>query len=96
MWPGGRAGFIERHPGARDRQPRELVGDRARQRRDLLGREQRRAALGQRVRQAFEDKILWEQMQKAGEYLKLLTGQQAGDMVRKQAEVIEKYKDLLG
>ena len=45
---------------------------------------------------AFEDKMLWEQMQKAGEYLKLLTGQQAGDMVRKQAEVIEKYKDLLG
>jgi len=40
--------------------------------------------------------MLWEQMQKAGEYLKLLTGQQAGDMVRKQAEVIEKYKDLLG
>ena len=45
---------------------------------------------------AFEDKMLWEQMQKAGEYLKLLTGQQVGDMVRKQAEVIEKYKDLLG
>ena len=45
---------------------------------------------------AFEDKMLWEQMQKAGEYLKLLTRPQAGEMVRKQAEVIERYKDLLG
>ena len=54
------------------------------------------AVLSSAFAKAFEDKMLWEQMQKAGEYLKLLTGQQAGDMVRKQAEVIEKYKDLLG
>ena len=54
------------------------------------------AVLSSAFARAFEDKMLWEQMQKAGEYLKLLTGQQAGDMVRKQAEVIEKYKDLLG
>ena len=54
------------------------------------------AVLSGAFAKAFEDKMLWEQMQKAGEYLKLLTGKQAGDMVRKQAEVIEKYKDLLG
>src|SRR6476620_3527005 len=54
------------------------------------------AVLSSAFAKAFEDKMLREQMQKAGEYLKLLTGQQAGDMVRKQAEVIEKYKDLLG
>jgi tripartite-type tricarboxylate transporter receptor subunit TctC len=54
------------------------------------------AVLSSAFAKAFEDKMLWEQMQKAGEYLKLLTGRQAGDMVRKQAEVIEKYKDLLG
>jgi hypothetical protein len=35
-------------------------------------------------------------MQKVGEYLKLLTRPQIAEMVRKQAEVIEKYKDLLG
>jgi hypothetical protein len=35
-------------------------------------------------------------MQRAGEYLKLLTRPQVEDMVRKQAEVIERYKDLLG
>ena len=45
---------------------------------------------------AFEDKALWEQMQKAGEYIKPLTRAQVEDMVRKQAEVIERYKDLLG
>jgi hypothetical protein len=45
---------------------------------------------------AFEDKTLWEQMQKAGEYLKLLTRAQVEDMVGKQTEVIEKYKELLG
>ena len=45
---------------------------------------------------AFEDKMLWEQMQKAGEYLKLLTRAQVEDMVAKQTEVIEKYKDVLG
>jgi hypothetical protein len=40
--------------------------------------------------------MLWEQMQKAGEYLKLLTRAQVEDMVAKQTEVIEKYKDVLG
>jgi tripartite-type tricarboxylate transporter receptor subunit TctC len=45
---------------------------------------------------AFEDKLLWEQMEKAGEYLKLLTRAQVADMVGKQAEVIERYKELLG
>jgi hypothetical protein len=40
--------------------------------------------------------MLWEQMQKAGEYLKLLTRAQVEEMVGKQTEVIEKYKELLG
>jgi hypothetical protein len=40
--------------------------------------------------------MLWEQMHKAGEYIKLLTRPQVEDMVAKQAQVIEKYKDLLG
>jgi len=35
-------------------------------------------------------------MQKAGEYLKLLTRPQVEAMVKKQAEVIERYKELLG
>ena len=35
-------------------------------------------------------------MQKVGEYLKLLTRPQIEVMVRKQAEVIERYKELLG
>jgi tripartite-type tricarboxylate transporter receptor subunit TctC len=54
------------------------------------------ATLSAAFAKAFEDKLLWEQMQKAGEYLKLLTRAQVEDMVRKQAEVIERYKDLLG
>jgi tripartite-type tricarboxylate transporter receptor subunit TctC len=45
---------------------------------------------------AFEDKMLWEQMNKVGEYPKLLTRAQIDDMVKKQAEAIEKYKELLG
>jgi tripartite-type tricarboxylate transporter receptor subunit TctC len=45
---------------------------------------------------AFEDKMLWEQMNKVGEYPKLLTRAQIEQMVKKQAEVIEKYKELLG
>jgi tripartite-type tricarboxylate transporter receptor subunit TctC len=56
----------------------------------------RMATLSAAFAKAFEDKLLWEQMQKAGEYLKLLTRAQVEDMVRKQAEVIERYKDLLG
>jgi tripartite-type tricarboxylate transporter receptor subunit TctC len=58
--------------------------------------DERIAALSDAFAKAFEDKMLWEQMQKAGEYLKLLTRPQVEDMVAKQAEVIEKYKDLLG
>jgi tripartite-type tricarboxylate transporter receptor subunit TctC len=54
------------------------------------------AILSNAFAKAFEDKMLWEQMHKAGEYLKLLTRPQVEDMVAKQAEVIEKYKDLLG
>ena len=54
------------------------------------------ATLSSAFAKAFEDKALWEQMQKAGEYLKLLTRPQVEAMVGKQAEVIEKYKDLLG
>jgi putative tricarboxylic transport membrane protein len=54
------------------------------------------AMLSSAFAKAFEDKALWEQMQKAGEYLKLLTRPQVEAMVGKQAEVIEKYKDLLG
>ena len=45
---------------------------------------------------AFEDKMLWEQMNKVGEYPKLLTRAQVEAMVKKQAEVIERYKELLG
>jgi tripartite-type tricarboxylate transporter receptor subunit TctC len=58
--------------------------------------EERIAMLSDAFAKAFEDKMLWEQMQKVGEYLKLLTRPQIADMVRKQTEVIEKYKDLLG
>src|SRR5262245_38001233 len=54
------------------------------------------ATLSNAFAMAFEDQMLWEQMQKAGEYLKRLTRAQVEDMVRKQAEVIEKYKELLG
>jgi tripartite-type tricarboxylate transporter receptor subunit TctC len=58
--------------------------------------EDRIAILSNAFAKAFEDKMLWEQMQKAGEYLKLLTRTQVEEMVGKQAEVIEKYKELLG
>ena len=54
------------------------------------------AVLTSAFAKAFEDKMLFEQMQKAGEYVKLLTRPQIEQMVKKQAEVIEKYKDLLG
>src|SRR5215510_12859458 len=54
------------------------------------------ATLSAAFAKAFEDKLLWEQMQKAGEYLKLLTRAQVEEMVGKQTEVIEKYKELLG
>jgi tripartite-type tricarboxylate transporter receptor subunit TctC len=58
--------------------------------------EERLAILSNAFAKAFEDKLLWEQMQKVGEYLKLLTRPQVDAMVRKQAEVIERYKELLG
>jgi hypothetical protein len=54
------------------------------------------AILSDAFAKAFEDKMLWEQMQKVGEYIKLLTRAQIETLVRKQAEVIDKYKDLLG
>ena len=54
------------------------------------------AVLAAAFAKAFEDKALWEQMQKAGEYIRPLTRAQVEDMVKKQAEVIERYKDLLG
>jgi tripartite-type tricarboxylate transporter receptor subunit TctC len=54
------------------------------------------AILSDAFAKAFEDKMLWEQMQKVGEYIKLLTRAQIEALVRKQAEVIDKYKDLLG
>jgi len=54
------------------------------------------ALLSDAFTKAFEDQMLWEQMQKAGEYLKLLTRAQIETLVKQQAEVIEKYKELLG
>ena len=54
------------------------------------------ATLASAFAKAFEDKQLWEQMNKAGEYPKLLTRAQIEAMVKKQAEVIERYKELLG
>jgi tripartite-type tricarboxylate transporter receptor subunit TctC len=44
---------------------------------------------------AFQDKALTEQMQKAGEHIVLLKRPEIEAMVAKQAEVIDKYKDLL-
>src|SRR6266511_1857990 len=58
--------------------------------------EDRIAILSNAFAKAFEDKMLWEQMQKLGEHLKLLTGAQVEQMVKQQAEVIERYKELLG
>jgi tripartite-type tricarboxylate transporter receptor subunit TctC len=58
--------------------------------------DERIVILGNAFAKAFEDKMFWEQMEKVGEYLKLLTRPQIEVMVRKQSDVIEKYKDLLG
>jgi tripartite-type tricarboxylate transporter receptor subunit TctC len=58
--------------------------------------DERIALLSSAFAKAFEDKMLWEQMQKAGEYLKLLTRAQIEILVKQQTEVIEKYKELLG
>ncbi|MFL6797799.1 MAG: tripartite tricarboxylate transporter substrate binding protein [Xanthobacteraceae bacterium] len=54
------------------------------------------AILSNAFAKAFEDKQLWEQMNKVGEYPKLLTRAQVEDMVKKQGEAIERYKDALG
>ena len=54
------------------------------------------AVLSNAFAKAFEDKMLWEQMQKAGEHLKLLTRAEIEAKVREQAGAIEKYKELLG
>jgi tripartite-type tricarboxylate transporter receptor subunit TctC len=54
------------------------------------------ATLSNAFAKAFEDKMLWEQMQKLGEHLTLLTRGQVEQMVKQQAEVIERYKELLG
>ena len=44
---------------------------------------------------AFQDKALLEQMEKAGEAIRLLNRSQIDEIVAKQAEAIEKFKDLL-
>lgn len=43
----------------------------------------------------FQDKTLIEQMQKAGEFPKLMNGPEVLRRVRAQTEVIEKFKDIL-
>ena len=53
------------------------------------------ALLSAAFEKAFQDKALLEQMKKAGESIRLLTRPQIETMVAKQADVIEKYKDLL-
>ena len=58
--------------------------------------EDRIAILSNAFAKAFEDKTLFEQMQKLGEYLTLLTRTQVDQMVKQQADVIERYKELLG
>jgi tripartite-type tricarboxylate transporter receptor subunit TctC len=58
--------------------------------------EDRVAVLSTAFAKAFEDKMLWEQMQKAGEQIRLLTRPQIEAMVRQQSDVIDRYKDLLG
>src|SRR5258708_31726466 len=54
------------------------------------------ALLAQAFEKAFKDPMLWEQMEKVGEYLKLLTRPQIEAIVAKQVIEIEKYKDVLG
>jgi tripartite-type tricarboxylate transporter receptor subunit TctC len=53
------------------------------------------AVLSAAFEQAFKDKMLWEQMEKAGEFLRMLSAAEVQTMVAKQVDVIEKYKDLL-
>jgi tripartite-type tricarboxylate transporter receptor subunit TctC len=54
------------------------------------------AILAAAFEKAFEDKMLHEQMEKAGEYIRLLSRPQIEDMLSKQNAAIERYKDLLG
>ena len=44
---------------------------------------------------AFQDKAMLDQMEKAGEAIRLLNRAQIDEIVAKQAEAIEKFKDLL-
>ena len=53
------------------------------------------AVLSAAFETAFADKTLPEQMEKAGEYIRLLTRPQIEELLAKQAVAIEKYKDLL-
>jgi tripartite-type tricarboxylate transporter receptor subunit TctC len=45
---------------------------------------------------AFKDQMLWEQMQKVGEYIKLLDRPAIEQLIAKQVLQVEKYKDMLG
>jgi tripartite-type tricarboxylate transporter receptor subunit TctC len=54
------------------------------------------AVLSAAFEKAFKDPMLWEQMEKVGEFLKLLTRPQIEAIVAKQVIEIEKYKDMLG
>jgi tripartite-type tricarboxylate transporter receptor subunit TctC len=54
------------------------------------------AVLADAFDKAFKDPMLWEQMEKVGEFLRLLSRPQIEQMVARQAIEIEKYKDVLG
>ena len=58
--------------------------------------DERIAVLSDAFDKAFKDPMLWEQMEKVGEFLRLLSRPQIEQMVAKQAIEIEKYKDVLG
>jgi tripartite-type tricarboxylate transporter receptor subunit TctC len=58
--------------------------------------EDRIAVLAAAFDKAFKDPTLWEQMEKVGEFLKLLSRPQIEQMVAKQVIEIDKYKDVLG
>ena len=44
---------------------------------------------------AFQDKALHQQMNKAGEFIRLLNRAQIEELTVKQVETIEKFKDVL-
>jgi tripartite-type tricarboxylate transporter receptor subunit TctC len=58
--------------------------------------DERIAVLSDAFDKEFKDPMLWEQMEKVGEFLRLLSRPQIEQMVAKQAIEIEKYKDVLG